>query len=135
MRNTLRPALIVSQGCNRANGERDNRPERVNAWLYIFVAPHGCKIGITKQGVGLRKAELERSCGFTLELSGSWGFADRNSAWVLEQWVHHALRDRRLLGEWFAVTADEARDVVDYCRQHAPQDVSPRVAAWFEGGV
>jgi len=41
-----------------------------------------------------------------------------NDAFKIEQTIHEAFKEKRLEGEWFSLTDDELKTIVDYLNQH-----------------
>lgn len=80
------------------------------AYVYVFVGSNGLrKIGISKN-VRSRLAQIQTASPFkvTLELAEECADAE-----AIEGRAHRALAEKRAFGEWFEVTAKEARDAIE----------------------
>jgi hypothetical protein len=84
-------------------------------WLYsVYVVgskDRPVKIGRAKN-VNCRLVGLQTGSPDELFVLGSHGKMTRDEAIAIERSVHELLKDRRLRGEWFDVTADEAMALI-----------------------
>lgn len=83
------------------------------AFVYVFEADHGVKVGITIQTVRERMADLERGFGMHVELVRVYPVASRREAYEVEQIAHWLLGSTRTVGEWFHCHPFEATAAVE----------------------
>jgi predicted GIY-YIG superfamily endonuclease len=69
------------------------------------------KIGRARQPVK-RMAHFQTGHYQQLTLAYSQPSTDDSQASLIERFVHHLLREKRMAGEWFAVTPDEAQRAI-----------------------
>lgn len=72
-----------------------------DAWIYVFSAAHGVKVGVTRGPVEKRRHGLELTVGLPITFEGAWECRDRNLHMV-EAAAFERLAEHRLLGEWFS---------------------------------
>lgn len=80
--------------------------------VYVIGQEEGpCKIGISKDPAR-RAADLQTGCPFRLDVLHHVECRDYSEALWLENTLHEVHQDRRLIGEWFDMSAAEAVDAV-----------------------
>lgn len=96
--------------------------------VYIIASDGGwCKIGKARDP-STRVSQLATGHPFNLAVSHSFACKDDSEAYRVEQLAHVALADHRMKGEWFAVSADVAKDVIENII--SPKSTARLCAAW-----
>lgn len=83
-------------------------------YIYVIGRTEGpVKIGVSRRP-NERLNDLQGGCPFKLTVLHLFAEQNRNHALAHEQWFkdHHV--DRRLVGEWFNMTADDARWAINF---------------------
>lgn len=82
-------------------------------FIYVIGRENGpVKVGVTS-GLGGRLAMLQTGCPFKLSILHTRRMRDRTHALKEERKFHLIYRERRLMGEWFKITAEMAIDVIE----------------------
>jgi hypothetical protein len=86
--------------------------------VYVIAGPSGPrKIGIATD-VRSRLAQIQTACPFKVVLE-HFDECSQVDAELVEANAHTLLAGKRLYGEWFAASADEARDAVAAAKERA----------------
>jgi hypothetical protein len=89
------------------------RPKPVGeCCLYVMAAPSAVKIGISNHPAS-RLASIQTSNPEPVSIFSTWLFPSREIARGFEVKLHTLFAEKRTIGEWFAVSADEVAQIVN----------------------
>lgn len=108
-------------------------------YLYVIGRDEGpVKVGIATAPLK-RLTTIRTSCPFKIEILHIQPMRDRDHARKHERLFHRCMDERRLAGEWFSMTADEAIEEIetglDIELFHEARDVDARAAVSYPNGV
>jgi len=86
----------------------------VNGYVYFLKSDYGCKIGCTKD-INRRFKELDTLMPFELKLHS---FIKIQNYRGLESFLHEALKDKRLNGEWFELDNEDFKYIDEIAKLH-----------------
>lgn len=91
--------------------------------VYVITSAEAVKIGISNNGAR-RVSDLQIGVGAEeLRVHKTWTLPNAKTARQVEKAAHTALKDKRIRGEWFAVSPDQAAAcVAAIIAEHAPCD-------------
>lgn len=100
--------------------------------VYVIASEGGmCKIGKANDPAG-RMTALSTGHPFKLTLAHVFPLNSDSEAYDIERRAHEALKGKRMQGEWFSVSADEARDVL---AKLCPPPPLADLEDWHIGGL
>lgn len=99
----------------------------MNAWIYVFSAPQGVKIGMTTGDPERRRRGVQTGSGTPVALVSAYS-ADLGVIYEAESRAHRLLTAVRTYGEWFSCSPEQAVAVVQQMLAESEEDhACPRV--------
>lgn len=87
------------------------------SYLYLICNPdeNSYKIGITRKNVEKRLKSLQTACSAELHVIHT---VETDYPFRLETLLHNHFKNKKLSGEWFALTSDDIKNFKETCNKY-----------------